>query len=138
MSGCMMTILKFIRYSDRGGINLAKMICYLDGHGVVGVLLVVEAVLVHDPVGAHPLRRASPVVDQRLLHPDGPDAAPAAAAVVLHHAAVLPRGLPVAGPRGPVRPEPVRVLAVPRPEEVPLRVPARQEGLLCEIVRPRT
>ena len=78
----------------------------------------------HDPVGAHPLRRAAAVVDERLLHADG-------AAAVVEHAAVLARGLPVPGPRRAVRAEPVGVLAVPRPEEVPLGVAARQERLVC-------
>jgi hypothetical protein len=95
----------------------------LDGQRVLGVL-VVEAVLVHDPVGADPLRRAAAVVDERLLHADG-------AAAVVQHAAVLARGLPVPRPRRAVGAEPVGVLAVPRPEEVPLRVTARQERLVC-------
>jgi hypothetical protein len=55
--------------------------------------------------------------------------------VVHHDAAVFAGGLPVPCSRCPVGPEAVGVLAVPRPEEVPLRVTARQERLLCTMKR---
>jgi hypothetical protein len=84
-----------------------------------------EAVLVHDPVGLGALGRAALVEDERLLDADALVGRRAAAAV---DGLVGAGGLPVAGARGAVRPDPVRVLAVPRAEEVPLPVPVIRLG----------
>nr|ACN30958.1 unknown [Zea mays] len=70
-----------------------------------------EAVLVHDPVGLLALGRLAGVEDERLL--DGQRLGRA-------HGLVSAGGLPVPSPGGAVGPGPVRVLAVPRGEEVPL------------------
>ena len=79
-----------------------------------------EAVLVHDPVGLDALGRLPGVEDERLL--DGHGAR-------RPHRLVGAGGLPVPRPGRPVRPRPVRVLAVARREEVPLLLPT--ERLLC-------
>jgi hypothetical protein len=81
-----------------------------------------EAVLLHDPVGLGALGRAAHVEDERLLDAD------ALAGDGAVDGLVGAGGLPVAGARGAVRPDPVRVLAVARAEEVPLLVPVRRLG----------
>jgi hypothetical protein len=73
---------------------------------------VVEAVLVHDPVGLLAVRRAALVEDERLAH-----------ANALHGVVdglVAAGGLPEARRRGAVRPRPRRVLLVLVAEEVPV------------------
>ena len=80
--------------------------------------LAVEAVLVHDPAGLLALGRPPRVEDERLLGADEH-----LAAVAPEDILVLARGLPVPGLRGPVRPQPRRVLAVLEAEEVPLLLP---------------
>jgi hypothetical protein len=79
-----------------------------------------QPVLVHDPVGLLPGGRAAPVEHERLLQPQrfAAAAVDAAAAVLARHHLVLPRGLPVPGPRGPVGPEAGRELDAPPAEEV--------------------
>lgn len=74
-----------------------------------------EPVLMHDPVGLGPRRGLSPVEDQNLPHPDDHLAAPGRRDLL-----VLPCGLPVPGPRRPVRPATPGVLRLPQIEEVPL------------------
>ena len=81
-----------------------------------------EAVLVHDPVGLGALGRAALVEDERLLDAD------ALAGGAALDGLVGAGGLPVAGPCGAVRADPVWVLAVARAEEVPLLVPVRGPG----------
>jgi hypothetical protein len=76
-----------------------------------GAVDVGEAVLMHDPVGLVALGRLAGVEDESLL--DGHRLRRA-------HRLVCAGGLPVPGAGGAVRPRPVRVLAVPRGEEVPL------------------
>jgi hypothetical protein len=76
-----------------------------------------EAVLVHDPAGLGALGWAALVEDERLL-----DANALAGGVVVD-GLVGAGGLPVPGPRRPVRADAVRVLAVTRAEEVPLAIP---------------
>lgn len=68
----------------------------------------------HDPVGARAMGCAASVVNEGLLH--------AHRAFLGVHLPVLPGGLPISGPRRAVRPRAVRILAVPRAEEVPLQV----------------
>lgn len=74
--------------------------------------VVVEAVLVHEPVGAHSIGRTTEVVHEHLLHADG--------GVVVHDGAILHHGLPEPGPRRLVQPKTVGVLSVPWSEQVPL------------------
>jgi hypothetical protein len=81
-----------------------------------------EAVLVHDPVGLDPLGRAALVEDERLLDADALVGGAAADGLV------GAGGLPVARSRRPVRPDSIRVLAVPRREEVPLPVSVARLG----------
>jgi len=81
-------------------------------------VLVVEAVLVHDPAGLATPGGPPRVEDERLLQADeglAPEDLP-----------VLARRLPVAGLGGLVRPQPRRVLAVLDAEEVPLLLPHRR------------
>ena len=74
-----------------------------------------EAVLVHDPAGLLALGRPPRVEDERLLGTDE-----RLAVALPEDVLVLARGLPVPGLRGPVRPQPRRVLVVLLVEEVPL------------------
>ncbi|RRT83435.1 hypothetical protein B296_00002215 [Ensete ventricosum] len=76
-----------------------------------------EAVLVHDPVGLVPPGGLAGVEDEGLLdgHRRGG-----------YDRLVRPGRLPVSRSRRPVRPRPVRVLPVPRREEVPLFLPVRR------------
>lgn len=67
----------------------------------------------HDPISLDPLGRPATVEHERLLHPNL--LCPAGGQDRLVRAG----GLPVARRRRPVRPGPVRILPVPRTEEVP-------------------
>lgn len=71
-----------------------------------------ESVLVHDPIGLHPLGRAALVKNKGFLHPHVFRAAV--------DGFVGASRLPVAGHSGSIRAHAVRVLPVPRGEEVPL------------------
>ena len=73
-----------------------------------------EAVLVHDPVCLDAPGRLAGVEHERLLDPRHP------AAALGRDRLVGPRRLPVPPPGGAVGARAVRVLAVPRREEVPL------------------
>jgi hypothetical protein len=91
----------------------------------LGDVLSLEAVLVHDPVGALSLGRASRVEDERLLHADDPGA--------VAHLPVLASGLPVASVGGAVGAGAVGVLAVEAAEEVPLGVAGAEAGAGGEV-----
>jgi hypothetical protein len=80
-----------------------------------GVLVGLQPVLVHDPVGLAAVGRPPRVEDERLPHADEPGALLAAA-----HRLVPPGRLPEPRQRGPVRARPRRVLAVLVAEEVPV------------------
>lgn len=67
-----------------------------------------------DPLGLLAARRPPLVEDERLLHADK---GPIGGAVYLP---VLSGGLPIAGPRRPVRSQPRRILPVAETVEVPL------------------
>nr|ACR34846.1 unknown [Zea mays] len=98
-----------------GGLGDDDDGCALAVAVAVAVELGVEAVLVHDPSGLLSPGRPPRVEDERLLGADerlAPEDVP-----------VLARGLPVPGLRGPVGPQPRRVLAVLEAEEVPLLLP---------------
>jgi hypothetical protein len=85
-----------------------------DGAAVRGVLAL-EAVLVHDPAGLAAPGGPSRVEHERLLHADE--------GLASQDLPVLAGRLPVPGLRGPVRPQPRRVLAVLDAEEVPFLLP---------------
>uniref|UniRef100_A0A0E0EP35 DUF834 domain-containing protein n=1 Tax=Oryza meridionalis TaxID=40149 RepID=A0A0E0EP35_9ORYZ len=87
--------------------------------------LSVEAVLVHDPVGALALGGAAGVEDEGLLHADGGGA--------VADLPVLAGGLPVAAGGGAVGAGAVGVLAVEAAEEVPLGVAAAEAGAGGEV-----
>ena len=70
----------------------------------------------HHPVAPGAFRGPAAVVNEGLLHPNGPRA--------MADGAVLPSGLPVPLKRRPVGPRPISVLLVQRTEEVPLQVPS--------------
>lgn len=74
-----------------------------------------EPVLMHDPVSLDSSGRPPTVEHEGFLHSDL-DLVPTGR----QHGLVRSCGLPVAGRGRPVRPRPVRVLAVPGAEEVPL------------------
>ncbi|BAT03551.1 Os08g0116100, partial [Oryza sativa Japonica Group] len=80
------------------------------GGGVGGG--VVEAVLVHDPVGLLAVGGAALVEDERLAHANAVDG--------VVDGLVAAGGLPEPGRRRPVRPRPRRVLLVLVAEEVPV------------------
>lgn len=86
------------------------------GEVVVGELSL-EAVLMHDPVALLSLGSSTPVEDECLLHPDQ------RAGLRAVNLPVLPRGLPVPGLSGPVRPQSRRVLPVTEAVEVPFLLP---------------
>lgn len=79
--------------------------------------LALETVLMHDPVTLLALRGPPPVEHERLLHSNQ------RAGLRAVNLPVLPRGLPVTGLRGPVCPQPRRVLAITQAVEVPLLLP---------------
>jgi hypothetical protein len=87
-----------------------------------------EAVLVHDPAGLGALGWAALVEDERLLDAN----ALAGGAVV--DGPVGASGLPVPGPRRPVRTDAVRVLAVTRAEEVPLAISIHSLACILHII----
>ena len=96
------------------------------GGGIAGASSsrVVEAVLVHDPVGLLSVRRAALVEDERLAHADALDS--------VVDGLVAAGGLPESGCRGAVRARPRRVLLVLVAEEVPVVLGARTDAaLLC-------
>jgi hypothetical protein len=98
------------RHAYRGG----------DGGGV----RVVQAILVHDPVGLVAVRRAAPVEDERLAHAHAPDGAV--------DGLVAAGGLPEAGGRSAVGARPRRVLLVLVAEEVPVVLGTRPDlASLC-------
>jgi hypothetical protein len=106
----------------RGRWRRVVVVGVVAGGGVDDV--VVEAVLVHDPVGLLAVRRAALVEDERLAHAD------AAGAGV--DGLVAAGGLPEPGRRGAVRARPRRVLLVLVAEEVPVVLGARTDpALLC-------
>ena len=88
-------------------------------------LFALESVLVHYPVGALALGRASGVEDERLLHPDDPGP--------MAHLPVLAGGLPVPPGCGAVGAGAVGVLAVEAAEEVPLGVAGAEAGAGGEV-----
>jgi hypothetical protein len=83
---------------------------YRGGGGIGG--RVVEAVLVHDPVGLLAVRGAALVEDKGLAHADALDG--------VVDGLVAAGGLPEPRRRGAVRPRPRRVLLVLVAEEVPV------------------
>jgi hypothetical protein len=91
----------------------------------LGDVISLEAVLVHDPVGALALGRASRVEDERLLHADDPGA--------VAHLPVLAGGLPVSPVGGPVGAGAIGVLAIEAAEEVPLGVAGAEAGAGGEV-----
>ena len=88
-------------------------------------LFALESVLVHYPVGALALGRASGVEDERLLHPHDPGP--------MAHLPVLAGGLPVPPGCGAVGAGAVGVLAVEAAEEVPLGVAGAEAGAGGEV-----
>ncbi|KAE8805147.1 NAC transcription factor [Hordeum vulgare] len=88
-----------------------------DGEGVDG-----EAVLVHDPCHLGALGQAALVEDESLLDAD------ALAGGGVMDGLVGAGGLPVAAAGGAVGADAVRVLVVPRAEEVPLAVAVHRLG----------
>ena len=81
-----------------------------------GVLVGLQPILVHDPVGLAAVGRPPRVEDERLAHADEP----AAAVLGVAHRLVPAGGLPEPRQRRPVRARPRRVLAVLVAEEVPV------------------
>jgi hypothetical protein len=97
-------------------------------HGITGSSSsssgVVEAVLVHDPVGLLAVRRAALVEDERLAHADALDG--------VVDGLVAAGGLPEPGGRGAVGARPRRVLLVLVAEEVPVVLGTRPDlAFLC-------
>jgi hypothetical protein len=109
-------------FAYRGG-------CVVVGHGITGSSSssssgVVEAVLVHDPVGLLAVRRAALVEDERLAHADALDG--------VVDGLVAAGGLPEPGGRGAVGARPRRVLLVLVAEEVPVVLGTRPDlAFLC-------
>jgi len=100
------------------------------GGGIAGAgsSRVVEAVLVHNPVGFLAVRRAALVEDERLAHAEALDG--------VVDGLVAAGGLPESGCRGAVRARPRRVLLVLVAEEVPVVLGARPDlAFLCKIAR---
>lgn len=73
-----------------------------------------ETVLMHDPISLFPSRRFAGIENQCFLYPQR---------LRLPDRLVRPCCLPIPCSRRPVRPRPVRVLAVSRREKVPLLLP---------------
>ena len=99
------------------------------GGGIAGAgsSRVVEAVLVHNPVGFLAVRRAALVEDERLAHAEALDG--------VVDGLVAAGGLPESGCRGAVRARPRRVLLVLVAEEVPVVLGARPDlAFLCNSI----
>lgn len=101
------------------------------GEVVVGELAL-ETVLMHDPVALLSLGSSPPVEDESLLHPDQ------RAGLGAVNLPVLPRGLPVPGLSGPVRPQPRRVLPVTEAVEVPFLLPHLRLLYKPQLTNPKT
>ena len=105
---------KLMMRSSNGSWRDRRPAAYRGGGVVAGDdgCRVVEAVLVHDPVGLLAVRGAALVEDERLAHADALDG--------VVDGLVAAGGLPEAGRRGAVRARPRRVLLVLVAEEVPV------------------
>lgn len=71
----------------------------------------------HDPVGLSPFRRLPTIENERLFDAD------LAVTDRSKYRLIGAGGFPVTGRRGPIRPCSIRILPIPRAEEVPLLLP---------------